>query len=602
MKMLKNTKYLLNKFALPGYKPKHLPKLSSSYYHNPGETNTRLTDITLDQAFLKNASENPDKLALISYSENNYQITFKELEYLATKLADGFYKLGLKPKDKLAIWAPNIKEYYVVQLAAARLGLILVTMNPLYTDKEAAFTVELAECDAIVTPKGILNTGQDYVKAVNNMKNPPKFHILINNSEILHQNFEFEVPKPNNGPQKCQTIDYDDLLSSGEYSKCPFVDNKSDDIAMILFTSGTTGQPKAAATTHFSVINGALQTNIRQGALKNEIICMNVPLFHALGNICGSVVTSCTANTLLLPYYGWNSSKSVEAIKNTKATYMYGTPTMYIDLINLVNQNPDLQHDGTFDSLKQGLVAASVMPKEIFEQANKILGIQTQNFYGSTENSTVMIGCYLDDSINKKLETIGRAYDHLELKISGPGPDYKVMPLNTPGELCTRGWALFKGYLKNEEKTKQAVDSSRWYHTGDLAEMDEEGYIKIVGRIKDMLIRGGENVYPSEIESILLQHEDILDAQIVAAPDFRLGEVPAAYIRLKENSEVQEKWGKLGEEKLIEELRNHCGEELAKFKIPQYWKFVEVYPTTLSGKVKKYELRDRCVGDFGIEM
>ena len=204
------------------------------------------------------------------------------------------------------------------------------------------------------------------------------------------------------------------------------------------------------------------------------------------------------------------------------------------------------------------------------------------------------MGCYLDDPEEKKLETIGRAYDHLELKIAGP--DGSTVPLNTPGELCTRGWALFQGYLKDPQKTSQAIDPARWYHTGDLAQMDHEGYVKIVGRIKDMIIRGGENVYPSEIEDVILGHEDILDVQVVGAPDYRLGEVVAAYLRINDSAK-----GKSDEE-VVESVKALCQEKLAKFKIPVHWKILDVYPATLSGKVKKFELRDRCKEDFELKL
>lgn len=582
---MKSTKFF-RALSQPGYRPQRFPKLENSYYHNSPETGSQLTNITIDQALNRTVEKYGQNIALLCHHQNDYQLNFEEFEQKVNKLADSFIQLGLPPKSRITIWSPNIKEYYIIQLAVSKAGMILVPLNPNYTSQEAEYTLDFAEVDCVISPRGIRDT-QDYCREINKMSKKPKYQILINDSQILHENYQFETPKD-------PTIDFDDFLNSGTYNSSHVlnVNNQSDDISMILFTSGTTGTPKAATLTHFSVINGATQTNLRQGKIRNEIVCLNVPLFHALGNVCGSVVTAITGNTLLLPYFTWSPKNTIKTIQNCQATYMYGTPTMYIDLINQVNQMPELDPKQTFKSLKTGLVAASVMPKEIFELSNQLFDIQTQNFYGSTENSTVMTGCYLDDPIEKQLNTVGRAFDHIELKVVDSQGE--TVPIGHPGELCTRGWPLMKGYLKDPERTAQAIDENRWYHTGDLAEMDEEGYIKIVGRIKDMLIRGGENVYPIEIESCLLQHEYILDAQVVAAKDSRLIEVPAVYIRLQPNVSVDE-------EQVLADLKQHCAQSLAKFKIPQYWKILDVYPTTLSGKVKKYELRARTETDFDLQ-
>lgn len=366
----------------------------------------------------------------------------------------------------------------------------------------------------------------------------------------------------------------------------------SDDLAMIQYTSGTTGKPKAAALSYHNLVNNAIAVQNRLHFNENQPICINVPLFHCFGNVGGSLMAGITGRTCLYPFFGWNPMATIKAIKAHEACAMYGTPTMYVDMFQVIDNDPTLANN--LESLNCGVGAASLCPPELVKKAMEDFGITMIVAYGTTENSPLVTAMYVDDTFEHKTETVGRPTDHSEVKIVDR--QGRTVPIGSAGELCTRGYMVFRGYLNDPEKTSEAIDQGRWYHTGDLAEMDEEGYIKIVGRIKDMIIRGGENVYPSEIEDVILGHEDILDVQVVGAPDYRLGEVVAAYLRINDSAK-----GKSDEE-VVESVKALCQEKLAKFKIPIHWKILDVYPATLSGKVKKFELRDRCKEDFELKL
>ena len=569
-------------------KPETLPELTSSYYHNNGEDGQRLINSSIDELFRQTAEKYHDKPAIIAYSEDNYTATFSEFENQVGRLADSLLQLGIKPGDKLAIWSPNIKEYPIVQFAAARIGLVLVTLNPLYTTAEAEFALNFAECSAVICPRGILKV-QNYLKHLENMGSKgPKIQIIINDSKILNPNNEESLPAIPG------TIDYTDLINGGDpnSSRVEAIQVNSDDLSMIQFTSGTTGKPKGATLSQHNLVNNAFGIVSRIDFQVGEKVCINVPLFHCFGNVGGSLMSGITGRVQMYPFFGWNAGQSIKAINDTECEVMFGTPTMYVDMFDVVDKTPALKK--CLKPLKVGVVAASLMPPELVKKANNDFNIHTLVAYGTTENSPLVTSCYMNDNFNHKTDSVGRAVDHCELKVVDH--EGKTVPIGQAGELCTRGYMVFQGYLKDEEKTREAIDDSRWYHTGDLVEMDSEGYIKIVGRIKDMIIRGGENVYPSELENIILQHEDVLDVQVVGALDYRLGEVVAAYIRVSDSAKEK------SEEEVIEGLKKFCADEMAKFKIPKHWKILDVYPATLSGKVKKFELRDRCKDDFDLNL
>lgn len=588
-------RFLSRTFQIYG-KPTSFPKLTQSYYHNPGEEGSRLIDSTIDQVFQDAIQKYGNQTALLAYSENQYSTTFKELNDRVTRLANGLLDLGLKPGDRLAMWAPNIKEYYDVQFAAAKAGLVLVTLNPLYTTEEVDFAVNFIDVKAIICPRSIL-TVQNYLRHLKKLGHrAPKLQIVINDSKILN------IDNADHLPSNPGQIDYRDLLkSSSNNSETDILLNaqaniNSDDLAMVQFTSGTTGKPKAAALSHFNLVNNAAAIHRRACTMfdldKNLPVCINVPMFHCFANVGGSLAGVLNGRPGLFPFFGWNPMQSIKAIEATGANSMYGTPTMYIDMFQTVDNQPELKSKLT--SLKQGVVAASLAPPELVEKANREFNMQTLVAYGSTENSPLVTTCYKDDTFKNATATVGRAIDHIEVKVVDR--EGKTVPLGQSGELCTRGHVVFQGYLNDPEKTAEVVDSAGWFHTGDLVSMDEQGYLKITGRSKDMIIRGGENVYPSEIENILLQHEDVLDAQIVGAPDYRLGEVVAAYIRVKDVVKDSQK----SDESVIADLKAHCSQHLAKFKVPIHWKIIDAYPATLSGKVKKFELRERCKQDFDL--
>lgn len=453
-------------------------------------------------------------------------LTWSEVYTQATKLADSLQHAGFQKGDPLAIWSPTISEWVIGQFAAARLGLPYVTLNPAYKAHELEPLLQNINCSGILYPVHVKNTSMHFDQFLNSMKNPPKLQIYIDNEYLVDQKSEVYEDFLANQTGK---LSFSDLVKSGnQNANLDAYAPNMDDLNMIQFTSGTTGTPKAAALTNHGVVNNAIRVASRIGVTESTKIACGVPLFHCFGNVLGTLLASHQGNSIAFAGHTWSPKNTLNLIEKYKLNHFYGTPTMFIDLFSVVEEKTELK--SKLKTLKRGLGSGSLLPPELIKKADSEFDIKTQIVYGSTECSPVITGCYLDDPFDKRVNTVGRALDHIELKIVNH--KNQVMPIGQAGEICSRGFGTFPGYLHDPKKTAEAVEHN-WFKTGDLGIMDEEGYVKIVGRIKDMIIRGGENVYPSEIEGCLLKHELVLDAQVVGAPDFRLGEVVAVYVRLR---------------------------------------------------------------------
>ncbi|CAM1295619.1 acsf (predicted) [Pycnogonum litorale] len=441
-----------------------------------------------------------------------------------------------------------------------------------------------AECKAIVMSDGF--KGTNYFGLLSNIipDLPSRNRNDINCKEVPNLKSIITF----NSEAKTSTFSFEDILNSGEEktaklkleSQMKIV--QPDDIAFIQFTSGTTGSPKAVLLSHHMIFNNAYCIGKRlQYTSKNDRICVSVPLFHCFGNIVGTTAAVCYGISVVLPSPGFNAKATMKAIDDEKCTMLYGTPTMFIDILH--NESFD---NFTFNSLRGGVMAASNCPVELLKAINSKMNMKDVCVgYGTTENTAIITLSHPEDPLHIRCSSVGNTIDHVEVKVMDSNGC--TVKRGEMGELCSRGYQVMQGYLNEPEKTKEVFDVDRWYKTGDLATMDDQGYIRIVGRIKDMIIRGGENIYPREIEEFLHTHPDIAEAQVFGIPDERLGEIVCSWIKLKINRTLTE-----------EQTREFCKDNIAKFKIPKHVLFVSEFPTTQSGKIQKFKMREIMIKEL----
>ncbi|KAF2897795.1 hypothetical protein ILUMI_08382 [Ignelater luminosus] len=544
-----------------------------SYIHHIGKEPLR--SLTLGKVYENTANKYPEREAIISL-EQRKRLNYQEFLEQADKLAAGLLAIGLENGDRVGLWAPNLIEWQIINIACARVGLIVVALNPAYQASELEYCINKVGMKAIVCP--------DKIKKVN-------FY------EILNQVSE-EVQKCDPGKLKCKkvpslksvilisneavkgTYNYNEILDLGDENSTRRIKENQDKIQAdsavnIQFTSGTTGKPKAAILTHFNVVNNSFAIGKRNELdKKHHKICVQVPFFHAFGYTITFGAAINFGASLVIPSSFYSPSENLRAAKEEKCTIIHGTPTMYVDLVNMQKQkqesiNPEIAVSG-----------GSPCSPQLFRQMKDILKVKkVKSVYGLTETTAVCFHSLpVDEDENKATETVGHLSDHLEAKVV----DAKgcIVPFGTPGELYVRGYTTMLGYWDDEKKTKETITDDHWLQTGDQFILQEDGYGKIVGRLKDMIIRGGENIYPKEIEDFLNTHPDILETQVIGLPHERLGEEVCACIRIRENS-------KLTKESLME----FCKGKIAHFKIPSQLEIVDNFPKTQSGKVQKHLLR-----------
>jgi fatty-acyl-CoA synthase len=482
-------------------------------------------------------------------------------------VALGLDALGVAKGDRVGIWAPNCAEWAFVQYATAKLGAILVNINPAYRTHELAYVLQQAGISVLVSAPEFRTS--DYRAMVGEVRDQ-----CADLREVVFLG----------------SAGWEQLVATGRAGDRGLLAERetqlsADDPINIQYTSGTTGFPKGATLTHHNLLNNGFLVGEGCGYTEADRICIPVPYYHCFGMGMGNLAATSHGATMVIPAPGFDPALTLKAVQEERCTSLYGVPTMFIAELAL----PDF---ATYDlsSLRTGIMAGSPCPVEVMKRVVAEMGMTEVTIcYGMTETSPVSTQTGADDDLDRRTSTVGRVHPHLEVKVIDPETGLTV-PRGTPGEFCTRGYSVMLGYWEQPEKTAEVIDAARWMHTGDLAVMDGEGYLNIVGRIKDMVIRGGENVYPREVEEFLFTHPDIIEAQVIGVPDERFGEELMAWVRLRAGAEPL----------TAEALREFCAGKLAHYKIPRYVKIVDGFPMTVTGKVRKVEMREVSVEELGL--
>lgn len=552
-----------------------------SYVH--GADARPLLGQTIGAAFDATCAAHPDIPALISRHQQ-IRWTYVEMKQRVDALAAGFLALGLEPGDRVGIWAPNCAEWALTQFATAKAGLILVNINPAYRVSEAEYALNKVDCKALVT--AIAHKTSEYLHMLRELapelsaSRPgdlqvarlPSLRLVITLGDQDHAGcLAFH--------QACDAGTAADRQRLAEIE--PTL--QFDDPINIQFTSGTTGFPKGATLSHHNILNNGFFVAEAIRLQVGERLCIPVPLYHCFGMVMGNLGCVTHAATMVYPSDGFDPLAVLEAVEAEACAALYGVPTMFIAMLGH-------ERFGRFDlsSLRTGIMAGSPCPIEVMRQVIDQMHMPEVTIaYGMTETSPVSFQSGADDSLDVRVSTVGRIHPHVEVKVVDA--DGRIVPRGETGELCTRGYSVMLGYWGDEARTAEAIDKSGWMHTGDLATIDADGCANIVGRIKDMVIRGGENVYPREIEEYLYRHPAIQDVQVIGVPDARYGEELCAWIVLKP-----------GESLTAEAVREFCKGQIAHYKIPRHIRFVDSFPTTVTGKVQKFAMREAMIADLNL--
>jgi fatty-acyl-CoA synthase len=534
-----------------------------SYTH--GTSSLPLLGETLGQNLRRTVERHGDEEALVVLSQG-FRATYRQLWELTTQVALGLLALGVEKGDRVGLWSPNRFEWVVIQYATARIGAILVNLNPAYKTAEIEYALCQSGTSVLLLASRFRQS--DYKKMVEEVRpRCPDLRLAL----VLDEDWEL-------------------LLSKGKkVSERTLADREAslqfDDPINIQYTSGTTGFPKGATLSHHNVLNNGYFIAEALRYTPKDRVCIPVPFYHCFGMVIGTPACTRHGACMVVPGEAFEPLSVLQAVQAERCTSLYGVPTMFIG---------ELDHPrfGEFDlsSLRTGVMAGSPCPVEVMKKVQSRMNMREVTIcYGMTETSPVSTQSSLDDPLDRRVSTVGRVHPHVEVKIVNPETG-AVVPRGEPGELCTRGYSVMLGYWNNPEATKNSIDAAGWMHTGDLATMDADGYVKIVGRIKDMIIRGGENVYPREIEEFLHTHPGVSEAQVIGVPSEKYGEEVMAWVKAKPGATLTEK-----------ELVAFCTGKISTFKIPRYWKFVEEFPLTVTGKVQKFRMRETSIAELGLQ-
>ena len=531
--------------------------------HVKGADFPPLLDMTIGELLEATATSLPEATALI-VRHQGIRWSYAELLARVDDLARGFLGAGLNPGDRIGIWAPNCVEWVLVQFAAARAGLVLVNINPAYRAGEMARALQMVGCAALVLARSFKSS--DYVAMLAEVRDElPELRLVFSIGEGEHPGCRPLASVMGGGPGPLPS------------------DVRPDDPTNIQFTSGTTGLPKGATLSHRNIVNNGHMVGHRIGLSPADTLCIPVPLYHCFGMVMGNLACVAHGATMCFPGEGFDPGSTLDAVAAEGCTALYGVPTMFVAML----EHADFERYD-LGTLRTGIMAGSLCPISVMRAVLDRMNMRGVTIaYGMTETSPVSFQSGMDDAIELRVSTVGQVQPHLEAKIVDA--DGKTVPLGTPGELCTRGYSVMLGYWGDPEKTAEVIDAEGWMHTGDLATLDEQGYGRIVGRIKDMIIRGGENVYPREIEEHLLTHPDIVDAQIFGVPDAKLGEEVCAWVISRS--------GALSVEAVIA----HCRDRIAHYKVPRHVRLVEQFPLTVTGKVQKFAMREIMMAELSAD-
>ena len=534
--------------------------------YTSGTSTTPMLGDTIGANLERTVATFPDREVLVSCSQG-VRYTYREFNDAVDEVARGLLGIGVDAGDRVGIWAPNCAEWMLVQYATAKIGSVLVNINPAYRTHELAYVVRQSGLRLLVAAESFKTS--DYRAMVGEVSG---------DCPGLERTIFLDTP------------DWAELLSAGrEVTGDVLVERmasfSADDPINIQYTSGTTGFPKGATLSHHNILNNGFFVGELCRYTEEDRIGVPVPFYHCFGMVMGNLAATSHGSCVVIPAPAFDPVATLEAVAKERCTSLYGVPTMFIaELAAPGFESYDLS------SLRTGIMAGAPCPVEVMKRVVNDMGMREVTIcYGMTETSPVSTQTRADDDLDRRVSTVGRVHPHVEIKIVDPGSGLTV-PRGTAGELCTRGYSVMLGYWEEPDRTAEAIDPAGWMHTGDLATMDSEGYLNIVGRIKDMVIRGGENIYPREIEEFLFTHPDVADVSVVGVPDLRFGEELCAWVKVHPGKTLS-----------ADDLRAYCSGRLAHYKVPRYVRFVDEFPMTITGKIQKFRMREVSVDEFGLQ-
>jgi fatty-acyl-CoA synthase len=534
-----------------------------SYVH--GASTVPLLGETIGQNLRRTVDQFGDSEALV-VRHQNYRATYAELWNQTTRAARGLLARGMRKGDRVGIWSPNRAEWVVLQYATARIGVVLVNINPAYKTAELSYALKQSGTRLLILARAF--RAADYVAMLSEVRDGcPE----LEQSLVLDDEWDVLLADAD----RVAAEELEAIESSLQF----------DDAINIQYTSGTTGFPKGATLSHHNILNNGFFIGEALRLSERDRVCIPVPFYHCFGMVLGNLACTTHGSCMVVPGEGYEPLAVMETVQDERCSALYGVPTMFIGELD----HPRFS-EFDFSSLRTGIMAGSPCPVEVMRKVQSQMHMPEVTIcYGMTETAPVSTQSAIDDPLDKRVSTVGRIHPHVEIKIVDPANN-EIVPRGQSGELCTRGYSVMLGYWNNPDATAQAIDVARWMHTGDLATMDDEGYVNIVGRIKDMIIRGGENIYPREIEEFLYGHPDVNDVQVIGVPSERYGEEVMAWVKLREGATANE-----------EALVAFCRGRIATYKIPRYWKFVDGFPMTVTGKIQKFKMRETAVHDLGLQ-
>ena len=530
-----------------------------------GPTAVPLLEETIPENLARTVAAHGARDALVSV-EQGLRYSYTEFADEVDRVARGLMAIGVAKGDRVGIWSPNYAEWVLVQYATARIGAILVTINPAYRSSELEYVLNQSGISVLVAVDSFMTS--DYRSMIDEVweRVPAERVIYIHSS------------------------DWDDLLTAADaVSHKQLVERTAQlapgDAINIQYTSGTTGFPKGATLSHRNILNNGYFIGEACKYTSEDRVCIPVPFYHCFGMVLGNLACTTHGSAMVIPAAGFNPRATLRAVTAERCTSLYGVPTMFIAELG----EPDLA-DYDLSTLRTGIMAGSPCPIEVMRQVVDQMNMSEVTIaYGMTETSPVSTQTSADDPLEKRVTTVGRVHPHVEIRIVDPATG-EVVPRGTSGEFQTRGYSVMLGYWNDPERTAEAIDADGWMHTGDLAVMDDEGYVNIVGRIKDMIIRGGENVYPREVEEFLYTHPDIVDVQVIGVPDVRYGEEIMAWVQLRDGAGTTE-----------DDIKDFCRGTIAHYKVPRHIKFTDSFPMTITGKIQKFKMRETSIAELGLE-
>jgi len=538
-----------------------------------GEGSGQLLYETIGECFDRVVEENPDTLALV-VRHQDIRWTYREFGKQVDRLAAGLIALGIEPGDRVGIWGPNSYEWVLTQFATAKIGAIMVCVNPAYRLYELEFVLNKVECKAIIAAEKFKSS--EYLNMLNTLA--PEI-ASCEPGYLRAEKLPFLTTVIRMGDARSPGMfNFEEVCSVGrktDYDRLAELRTElgPDDAINIQFTSGTTGNPKGATLTHVNILNNGHEAGKGMALTPNDRLCIPVPLYHCFGMVLGVLAAMSHGATMVFPSPVYDPLSTLAAVQEEKCTALHGVPTMFVTELD----HPEF---ASFDvsTLRTGIIAGAPCPEELMKRIISDLHMENVLIgYGQTEVSPINHMTLPEDSLENRTQTVGRPIPYVEIKIVDA--NNRVVPIGEQGEICTRGYSVMKGYWNDDQKTEETIIDG-WLHSGDLGTMNEHGYVRITGRIKDMIIRGGENIYPREIEEFLYTHPKVSEVQVFGVEDLKMGEEVCAWIQLKENETATE-----------EDIRDFCKGQISHFKIPRYVRFVKEYPMTVTGKIRKIEMR-----------